>query len=231
MKNFFFILILLFPLVASALQGSPQRYPPGSVFNLKTYLPWENDGPEIIRYPIGCSVNTLADFALQTLFPKSEGGFSKIFHASCARHDLCYRHGYYTYQFTKDDCDDEFAAGLEDRCQEIFQGGERRQCQRTAAVLILAARKFGHLSYHSDDYSFRDYGYYYEYLDNRPGQYSLFWLLLTSESDRYRNVYREKVNENLPLPSRAQTRRLLLDFFTKKIGLKQLITELKGAKP
>lgn len=229
MKNTALIILQLISLNALALQDLPQLYPLGSVYNLKTYLPWENNLPEIVRYPIGCSVNSLADFALQSFFPKTQEAFSEIFHLDCTRHDLCYRHGYYTYQFTKDDCDNEFAAGLESQCNKKFNGQERTQCQRTASILILAARKFGHLSYHADDYPFRDYGYYYEYLDGKSGQYSLFWSLLNTASDQYRTLYRKKVNGNLPMPARQPTRQLLIKFFEKKIGLNQLMTRLKDS--
>jgi hypothetical protein len=89
--------------------------------------------------------------------------------------------------------------------------------------LIVAARKFGHLSYHADDYPFRDYGYYYEYLDDRVGQYRLLWSLLEPNSEHARILYRQKVNANLPLPPRKLTHRLLVEFFKKKIGLNRLI--------
>lgn len=222
------ILLVLYSLNASAFQESFRPYQRGSVYNLNTYLPWENEGPEIVSYPIGCSVNALADFALQSFFPEGLGPFSEVFHSACVRHDLCYRHGYYTYQFTKEDCDNEFAEGLESRCTTVFQGREWIRCQRVADVLIVAARKFGHLSYHADDYPFRDYGYYYEYLDNRVGQYALLWSLLDAKSEQSRKLYRQKVNANLSLPPRQLTHRLLVEFFRKRIGLNQLIGRMKG---
>ncbi|MGH8547515.1 MAG: hypothetical protein ACRERU_02715 [Methylococcales bacterium] len=222
------ILLALYSLNASALQEFFRPYQPGSVYNLNIYLPWEHEGPEIVSYPTGCSVNALADFALQSLFPERRGLFSEVFHSECVRHDLCYRHGYYTYQFTKRDCDDEFAEGLTSRCTTTFQGKERFQCQRIADVLIMAARKFGHLSYHADDYPFRDYGYYYEYLGHRTGQYALLWSLLDANSEHSRILYRRKVNANLPLPPRRLTHRLLDEFFRKRIGLNQLISRMKG---
>ncbi len=223
------ILLLVDPVGVSAVEDPFRPYQLGSVYNLVSYLPWGDKSPEIIRYPIGCSGSTLADFGLQLFFPKTEGPFYEVFHPECVRHDLCYRHGYYTYQFTKEDCDDEFAEGLESRCAEVFAEPERIQCQRVAGVLALAARKFGHLSYHADDYPFRDYGYYFEYLDNKGGQYTLLWSLLDAKPESYRELYRQKVNGDLPLPSRPTTRRLLLEFFRKQIGLSQLTNRLKGS--
>lgn len=228
MEKIALILLGLCSLNAPAFQEAFRPYQPGSVYNLDNYLPWADASPAMVSYPTGCSVNRLADFALQLFFPQSRGPFTEIFHSECVRHDLCYRHGYYTYEFTKNDCDDEFAQGLENRCKTEFRGQEGAQCQRIADVLILAARKFGHLSYHADDYPFRDYGYYYEYLDNRVGQYALLWSLLDPKSGRYRVLYRHKVNGNLPLPSRQLTRQLLEEFFRKKMGLNQLMRRLKG---
>ncbi len=222
------IWLVLYSLNASALQERFRPYQLGSVYNLNRYLPWEGEAPEIVNYPTGCSVNTLTDFALQSFFPESRGPYSRVFHSECVRHDLCYRHGYYTYQFTKDDCDGEFSEGLKNRCTQTFQGTERIQCQRIAEVLILAARKFGHLSYHADDYSIRDYGYYFEYLDNRLGQYALLWSLLDAKSEHSRTLYRRKINSNLPLPPRQLLDRLLEDFFKKRIGLNRLMSRMRS---
>lgn len=197
------------------------------MFNLNRYLPWVEGSPEIVRYPTGCSINAIAEFALQPFFPESRGPYFEVFHAECVRHDLCYRHGYYTYQFSKEYCDDEFAEGLEHRCMRVFQGQKQTRCRRVADILILAARKFGHLSYHSARYPFLDYSYYYEYLEHRAGQYALFWSLLNTKSEQARELYRRKVNYNLPLPSAQFTRRLLEEFFKKRIGLDQLISQLK----
>ncbi|MGR9106120.1 MAG: hypothetical protein ACU843_04225 [Gammaproteobacteria bacterium] len=224
------LIVMLPGVLEAAVLSEPFRpYQPGSVFNLSRYLPWNHEAPEIVRYPTGCSVNRLADFALQSIFPKTRGGFSEVFRTECVRHDLCYRHGYYTYQFTKEDCDNEFADGLRSRCVRDFQGDELVECDRVAELLILAARKFGHLSYHADDYPFRDYGYYYEYLEDRAGQFALLWRLLDGNSKRYQALYRRKVNSNFPLPSSGITRRLLLEFFRKKISLHQLTNRLKGS--
>lgn len=223
--------ILLFFLSGKAIAGLEESrlpYPPGSVYNLGKLLPWNAEEPAIIRYPTGCSVNAVADFAIQIFFPQSQGAFSQVFHAECVRHDLCYRHGSYTYQFSKTDCDDEFAKGLKLRCSKEFIGSEQRQCQRVADLLTLAARKFGHLSYHADDYRFRDYGYYFEYLDNRGGQYALLWSMLDPKSKFYRRLYRKKVNDNQPLPNGRSTRQWILRFFEKKISLQQLLKHLKN---
>ncbi len=227
MKKIGLILLGLYYLSPPAFPEAFRPYQPGSVYNLNNYLPWADAGPDIVSYPTGCSVNRLADFAVQLFFPQSKGPFTEIFHSECVRHDLCYRHGSYTYEFTKNYCDDEFAQGLEYRCKMEFRGQEGAQCQRIANVLILGARKFGHLSYHADDYPFRDYGYYYEYMDNRAGQYALLWSLLDPTSERYRALYRHKVNSDLPLPSGQLTRRFLQEFFRKQIGLIILMNRLK----
>ncbi|MGH8552083.1 MAG: phospholipase A2, partial [Methylococcales bacterium] len=200
-KTITLIAIGLHSLNAAAVQENVRPYEAGSVYNLNNYLPWQNSGPEIVSYPIGCSVNKLADFSLQLFFPQGNGPFTKIFHAECVRHDLCYRHGYYTYEFTKNDCDDEFAQGLENRCKLEFSTEQRTQCQRLADILVLAARKFGHLAYHSEDYFFRDHGYYYEYLGNRSGQYALLWSLLDPKSKHHRSLYRRIINGDRPLPA------------------------------
>lgn len=185
-------LLLLISVNTWALEETFHPYPAGSVFNLNQYLPWGNVEPEIVAYPTGCSVNAPADFTLQLLFPATGGSFSKVFYAECVRHDLCYRHGYYTYQFTKEDCDDEFAKGLENRCIAQFSEIERAGCQRVAGILVLAARKFGHLSYHSDDYAIRDFGYYYEYLEGKAGQFALLWSMLNEKSERARALFQKK---------------------------------------
>ena len=223
-------LLLLASVNCLALEETFRPYQPGSVYNLNRFLPWKKGEPEIVAYPTGCSVNAPADLTLQILFPATGATFSDVFHAECVRHDLCYRHGYYTYLFTKDDCDDEFAAGLENRCIAQFSGNERSACRRVAGILILAARKFGHLSYHSDDYAIRDFGYYYEYLEGKVGQFALLWAMLDEKSGRAQALYQKKVNGNRPLPPRNATRRLLTDFFRKKISLDRLLIQLKGSR-
>lgn len=60
-------------------------------------------------------------FCVTVIFPDSRGSFVDVFHDQCARHDLCYRHGYYTYYLTKDDCDDEFAEDLGLQCGNFYQ--------------------------------------------------------------------------------------------------------------
>ncbi|MGH8755423.1 MAG: hypothetical protein ACREU0_06310, partial [Burkholderiales bacterium] len=97
-KKIILILLGLYSLNAPAFPEAFRPYQPGSVFNLNNYLPWEDAGPEIVSFPTGCSVNKLADFAIQLFFPQSKGPFTEIFHSECVRHDLCYRHGYYTYE-------------------------------------------------------------------------------------------------------------------------------------
>ncbi len=227
MKKACFFLLSLFSVGVIAVEQF-HPYGPGSVYNLKTYLPWQRDTNEIVAYPIGCSVNSLADFALQSFFPDSRGSFADVFHDQCARHDLCYRHGYYTYHLTKDDCDDEFADGLGLQCGNFYRGDEFAGCQRVAGMLIMAARKFGHLSYHADDYRVRDYGYYYEYLDDRTGRYALLWSLLGQQPDVQRKLYESKINGNVPLPSKARTRDVLHGFFRNELDLAQLLKALKG---
>lgn len=71
--------------------------------------------------------------------------------------------------------------------------------------------------------------YYFEYLDSQVGQYALLWSLLDAEPELYRALYRQKVNDDRPLPPRRKTRRFLVELFRKKISLDQLTKRLRDS--
>lgn len=206
-------------------------YEQGSVYNLARLLAGDEAGREIVRYPLGCSVNTVADNSLQLLFPSDHGRFSEFFDAACVRHDLCYRHGYYTYGFSKDECDREFAGLLYQRCYDTAADSALTQCKLVAGILSLAATKFGHLSYHSSDFRVRDFGYYYEYLPGRHGRFELFWALLKTEPARVRALLsRSRVALSATLKP-EEIQHLLSRFFRKKVDYRELVVRLGLSAP
>ncbi len=226
-NEIFLIVILVFPVLIWPDPAHAQPgYEIGSVYNLKRYLPGHDDDKEIIVYPLGCSVNTIADSTLQAFFPQDQGSFSEVFETACVRHDLCYRHGHYTYDFSKDDCDQEFANLLTAQCYNRFQETQLNQCQFVADILILAAEKFGQLSYHSKAFWFTDYGYYYEYLANRKGRYSLFWALLKENQATTDNLLSTPMIDLDKLRPVNQIKKPLVDFFEKKTDLRQLLSRI-----
>ena len=61
--------------------------------------------------PLGCSIPEVV-LVLSDEYRSQTGKF----HPACVRHDFCYRHGYLTYDETRDACDTQFLADMKEAC-------------------------------------------------------------------------------------------------------------------
>src|SRR2546426_65742 len=64
-----------------------------------------------VTNPLDCS----ASWLVRQISP-SANLFSDTFGRACVRHDYCYRTGFSTYGYTKDQCDRMFKSDMERRC-------------------------------------------------------------------------------------------------------------------
>ncbi|HEX4924556.1 MAG TPA: hypothetical protein VFV50_10735 [Bdellovibrionales bacterium] len=70
-----------------------------------------------------------------------------VFHTACIVHDLCYKHGSYTYQLSRRSCDDEFRERMTKTCNARYQDENLLRCRADAAGLYEVVRKVGFLFY------------------------------------------------------------------------------------
>ncbi len=65
-------------------------------------------------------------------------GAKRVFRAACITHDFCYRHGYRTYNHSRNSCDLQMLHRMEATCQDEYSStADRAQCQVRAQTLYL----------------------------------------------------------------------------------------------
>jgi len=85
------------------ISGGGQRYSLGDIAELKK-VAWERpDSPCKNVESLGCSVPLLV-----SIVSDRHAHYSDEFHDACADHDYCYRHGYRTYGYDREACDQAF---------------------------------------------------------------------------------------------------------------------------
>ena len=72
---------------------------------------------------------------------------SEVFHAACLVHDLCYKHGSYTYGLSRRSCDDEFRNRMIKTCSARYQDDNLFRCRIDASTLYEVVRRVGFIFY------------------------------------------------------------------------------------
>jgi hypothetical protein len=72
---------------------------------------------------------------------------AEVFFAPCLIHDLCYKHGSYTYSKTRKDCDNEFGDKMRGVCETRYQDESQLRCLIDAHTLHETTRQVGFLFY------------------------------------------------------------------------------------
>ena len=70
-----------------------------------------------------------------------------VFHSACLIHDLCYKHGSYTYEYSRKTCDDEFRDRMNRTCAARYQDENQLRCRVDAGTIYEVVRKVGFLFY------------------------------------------------------------------------------------
>jgi hypothetical protein len=103
---------------------------------------------------------------------------AEVFHSPCIVHDLCYKHGSYSYEFSRKTCDEEFKNRMQRSCSARYQDENLLRCQVDANTIYEVVRKAGFLFYLSPpgfndfpdgiDPFTNDHGRACNYLDESP---------------------------------------------------------------
>lgn len=93
--------------------------------------------------PLGCSIPNAVRVLSDDLLQQADK-----FHDACVTHDLCYRYGSATYDLIREECDDEFYAGMKAACSGTANLGlldpeTFAKCQLAALETYEAVRKHG----------------------------------------------------------------------------------------
>ncbi|WP_354671185.1 FG-GAP-like repeat-containing protein [Thiohalobacter sp. IOR34] len=59
---------------------------------------------------------------------------NEFFHDACVTHDYCYRHGAYTYDKTREECDDQMLDDMFTLCEEAWDPARGLKCQAAALM-------------------------------------------------------------------------------------------------
>lgn len=101
--------------------------------------------------PLGCSVPWIISLASEV-----HGHYKEKFYDACAQHDYCYRHGFASYGFDRESCDEAFLVDMQNLCPKPATGGvgkffemlddsedSRQACETVANDYYQAVRRYG----------------------------------------------------------------------------------------
>jgi hypothetical protein len=114
---------------------------------LQACLSLQSKNPEI-RDPIRdvltsdfrCSVPS---WAPRLFFMREEP--SKVFHSACLVHDLCYKHGSYSYQLSRKSCDEQFRDRMVKICNARYENEDLLRCRADVNTIYEVVRVVGFL--------------------------------------------------------------------------------------
>ena len=109
--------------------------------------------------PLGCSIPEVL-----TLIGSFVNEYQNKFHNACVFHDFCYRHGYITYGFGRDQCDALFLVEMREICDVKLASWEFISDPLTEGKCLLAAvnlhegvRRYGKEYFRLDSSTYCEY--------------------------------------------------------------------------
>ena len=223
----------------SALGGQVAPWQCGLVDSTPTYTP----DPEVYppgkrEEPLGCSSKPIfkgLTRRISTGVYNLPEPYDEFFFEACVTHDLCYRHGSYTYGFSRSDCDRQFAKNLKDTCEsKILDPQNRKGCLRIPGPLSRFMTMFGKKYYRSTQSSLQ--GLYCEYLPRdsiHSPRWPAFWAVVRVDG----SVLWESVSKGRPLLKEngkilgkiefLRLQQTLINFFLGQVSDEEVIEEVR----
>ena len=99
--------------------------------------------------PLGCSVHPAV-----TAASEMHAEYTRELRVPCIQHDYCYRYGYRTYGFERDQCDAKFLNEMQVLCKTKHKLDitERSECLSIASQMHSAVSGFGEQYFQTDSY-------------------------------------------------------------------------------